>query len=179
MDSFYFEEELKSIGLKSLGKNVKLSRKASIYSPEKIILGNNVRIDDFCILSGNIIIGNYVHIAAGCMLFGGEKGIVFEDYSGLSSRISVYAETDDYSGDYLTNPMLPAGSRNIIEGKVVIKKHAIVGTGCTILPNVVIGEGSAVGSMSLVNKTLDPWGIYAGIPCRRIKDRSKGLLKYV
>ncbi len=51
MDSFYSRDELKKIGLKKYGENVFLSKKASIYNPEKIEIGNNVRIDDFCILS--------------------------------------------------------------------------------------------------------------------------------
>ena len=51
MNSFYSKEELKEIGFKKYGENVLISRKTSIYNPEKIIIGNNVRIDDFCILS--------------------------------------------------------------------------------------------------------------------------------
>lgn len=177
MDSYYTREELQAIGFRSLGKNVMISRKTSIYSPEKIVIGNNVRIDDFCIVSGNITIGSFVHIAAACLLFGGNDGIVFEDYSGISSRSTVYAESDDYSGNCLTNPTLPMEYRHIVGGGVIVKKHAIIGSGCTILPNVVIGEGVAVGSMSLVNKSLDAWGIYAGIPCCRIKERDKTLLQ--
>lgn len=50
MTSFYSEEELRSIGLKSYGKNVLISRFARIYGAESISIGNNVRIDDFCIL---------------------------------------------------------------------------------------------------------------------------------
>ena len=113
------------------------------------------------------------------MLFGGNDGIVFEDYTGLSSRSAVYAESDDYSGQYFTNPMLPEEYRHIIGGGVVVKKHAIIGSGCTILPNVIIGEGAAVGSMSLIIKSLDAWGIYAGIPAKWIKARSKELLGFV
>ena len=179
MTSYYTEKELQSIGFKSVGKNVKLSRKVSIYSPQNISIGDNVRIDDFCILSGHIEFGNYIHIAASCLLFGGNDGIVFEDYTGLSSRSAVYAESDDYSGQYFTNPTLPDECRHIIGGGVVVKKHAIIGSGCTILPNVVIGEGVAVGSMSLINKSLEAWGIYAGIPAKWIKDRSRDLLRFV
>ncbi len=177
MTSFYTEEELQSIGFKSIGENVLLSKKTSIYAPERISIGNNVRIDDFCIISGNITFGNYIHIAASCLLFGGTDGIVFEDYTGLSSRSAIYAESDDYSGDYFTNPTLPIEYRNILGGGVVIKKHAIIGSGCTILPNVVIGEGTAVGSMSLVSKSLEPWGTCVGIPCKRIKERKRGTLE--
>ena len=176
MDSFYSEDELKALGFKSIGRNVKLSRKASVYSPEKISLGHDVRIDDFCVLSGHIEISNYVHIAASCLLFGGNDGIVFEDFTGLSSRSAVYAESDDYSGAYFTNPTLPAKYRHIIGGGVVVKKHAIIGSGCTILPNVVIGEGCSIGAMSLINKSLDGWKIYVGIPCHYVKDRSNDLL---
>lgn len=176
MNSFYSEEELKEIGFKSIGWGVLISRKASIYSPQNITIGSNVRIDDFCILSGNIEIGNYIHISAGVMLFGGEYGIVLEDFVSISSRCVVYAASDDYSGEALTNPTIPDEFRNVTGGTVIFKKHSLVGSGCTVLPNVKVEEGTSIGSMSLVNKSLDEWGIYVGIPCRRVKDRSKRLL---
>lgn len=175
--SFYSEEELKEIGLKSYGKNVLISRNATIYGADKIKIGDNVRIDDFCILSGNITLGSYIHIAAYCGLFGGEAGIIMEDFTTLSSRCAVYGVSDDYSGAALTNPMLPDKFRNVMDGAVTIKKHSIIGTGSSILPNVTIGEGCSVGSMSLVNKSIDAWGIYVGIPCKRIKERKKDLLE--
>ena len=176
MVSYFSREELKDKGLKLGGDNVLISRKASIYGAENMFIGNNVRIDDFCILSGNITIGNYVHIAAGVYLFGGSSGIVLKDYTGISSRSSIYAESDDYSGAAMTNPMVPDKFRKIYGGQVTLEKHALIGTGCTILPDIIIGEGSSVGSMSLVIKSLAPWGMYIGIPCRRIKERSKALL---
>lgn len=74
MNSFYSQEELKKIGFLSVGKNVLISKKASIYNPGVISVGNNVRIDDFCILSGKVTIGSYSHIAAYTALYGGEVG---------------------------------------------------------------------------------------------------------
>jgi galactoside O-acetyltransferase len=64
MADFYTVEELKELGLKSCGHNVLLSKKASLYGINKIEIGNNVRIDDFCILSGSIKLGTNIHIAA-------------------------------------------------------------------------------------------------------------------
>jgi len=174
--SFYSEEELQTIGFKKLGKNVRISRKTSIYGAEQIEIGDNVRIDDFCILSGRIKIGNYVHIASGCYLFAGEAGITLEDFSGLSSRVTIYAVTDDYSGEVLTNPTIPMEYRRVIEKPVLIMKHAIIGTGATILPGVTIGLGAAVGAMSLVTKDVLDWAIVAGIPAKFIKERKKDLL---
>lgn len=177
--SFYSEEELSKLGLRCYGKNVMISRKSSLYSPGKISIGDNVRIDDFCILSGNIRLGNCIHIAAYCALFGGAEGIEFRDYSGLSARGVVYAESDDYCGDYITNPTVPKEMRHVISGKVVFCEYSIVGAGCIVLPGCILNEGVAVGAMSLVNKSLDEWGIYAGVPAKRLKDRKKGLLKFV
>jgi galactoside O-acetyltransferase len=39
-----------------------------------------------------------------------------------------------------------------------------------------IGEGCSIGAMTFVQKELLPWGMYIGIPCRRLKERKKGLL---
>lgn len=176
MDSFYTIEELQSMGFRYVGKDVKLSRKTSVYGAANISIGDYSRIDDFVILSGNISIGHNVHIAAYCALFGGRAGIEIEDFSGLSSRCVIYAESDDYSGNALTNPTVSEKYRKVYGGKVQIKKHAILGTGVSVLPAVVVGEGSSIGSMSLVNKSVDEWGIYVGIPCRRIRERKKNLL---
>ena len=45
--SFYSAEELQTLGLASFGEDVRISRKASIYNPGRISIGNHVRIDDF------------------------------------------------------------------------------------------------------------------------------------
>jgi len=177
MNSFYSEKELNEIGFKWIGKNVLISRKTSIYGAGNISIGNNVRIDDFCILSGKITAGDYIHIAAYCALFGGEKGIILEDFVGLSSRVTVYAASDDYSGNALTNPMIPDKYRGIDSREVVIKKHALVGTDSTILPGIVIGEGSSFGAKTLINHDSEPWSINIGIPFKKVKNRSKKILE--
>ena len=174
--SFYTQEELQEIGFAHIGHNVQISRKASIYGTKNIWIGNHVRIDDFCVLSGKITLGNYIHIAVASVLFGGTAGIVFEDYTCISSRCGVYATTDDYSGDYMTNPTVPSEYTNVVDKPVVIKKHAIVGTGSTILPGVTIEEGCSLGAMTLARKDTKPWGIYVGCKCERVKERSMKLL---
>lgn len=178
MNSFYDKEELRYLGLKSLGNNVLISRKVSIYGADKIEIGNNVRIDDFCILSGKIRLGSNIHISAYCALYG-SKEIVMEDYTGLSARCTVYSAVDDFSGDFLIGPMIHESKTNVTGGKVLIQKHSQIGAGCTIMPDLTISEGVSVGAMSFVNKSLDSWGIYAGIPAKKIKDRTKKLLDLI
>ena len=175
--SFYNYNELSEFGFGSLGSNVLISRKASIYTPHNIAIGDNVRVDDFCILSGNVQMGSFIHISAYTAIFGGETGVYLDDYTTISSRCAIYAESDDYTGEYMTNPMLPDAFRGVIKGKVHISKHGIIGTGCTVLPGVTVGEGCSVGAMSLVNKSLFPWGVYVGIPCRLLRERKRELLQ--
>ena len=176
--SMLSSEEINKIGFHRVGENVQLSDKASFYGVEKISIDNNVRIDDFCVIAagaGGIEIGNYVHIAVGVTLIGAGK-IKLGDFSGLSSRVAVYSSGDDYSGRTLTNPTVPDKYKNVHIADVVIGKHVIVGSGSVILPGVILEEGVAIGALSLVSKSCHRFGIYAGNPLRRIKERSQELL---
>ena len=174
MNSFYTVDELKKLGFKSVGKEVFISRKASIYAAEKISIGNHVRIDDFCILSGNIEIGNYVHIGAYVALYG-KEGIKINDFCGCSARCTIYSATDDFSGEYMVSPMVPEEYTNVTGGKVTLEKFVQLGANTVVMPNLTIGEGTSIGAMSFVNKSLEEWGMYVGIPCKRIKDRKKNI----
>lgn len=176
--SFYTEEELSKIGLKSYGKDVKISRFVRIYSPEQITIGDNVRIDDFCILSGNIVLGSNIHISPYVALYGA-NGIELQDYTGISARCTVYSAMDDFSGDYLVGPIHDNKLTNVTGGKVLIKRFSHIGAHCLVFPNLTIEEGCVIGACSLVNKSLDSWGVYWGTPAIRHKERSKKLLQLI
>jgi galactoside O-acetyltransferase len=176
VNSFCSRTELAALGLKRFGENVLISRKASLYGTENITLGDNVRIDDFCILSGRIEIGSYVHIAAFCALYGA-KGIVMKDFSGLSAKVVIYSASDDFSGEHLVGAMVPAEYTQVTGGTVAIEKYVQVGAGSIILPNVTLEEGAAVGAMSLVTHSLRSWSINFGIPARFQKERKRNLVE--
>lgn len=178
MDTFYSQEELSQLGIKKYGKNVLIGRHAILYHPERLTIGHDVRIDDFTILSGNITLHNYIHISHFCGLYGGQAGIEMFDFSGLSSKVTIYGESDDYSGNSLTNPMIPCQYKPYeVSAKVKIEKHSIIGAGSIILPGTVIAEGSSIGSMSLCVKSTLPWTINVGIPAKLLKKRERSILK--
>jgi galactoside O-acetyltransferase len=180
-DGFYESEELRSFGFKSIGADVFISKKCTILGLGNISIGSFVRIDDFCILNaadkGFIQLGSYIHIGSHSCLFAND-GIVMDDFSGLSQGVRVYSRSGDYSGKYLTNPTVPAKYTMVTCGTVKLRKHVVIGNGSVIMPSVVIGEGSSVGALSLVNKPLEAWGVYAGVPVRKLKERSKELLRW-
>lgn len=166
--------ELLKIGVKIEGAGARVSDKASIYNAGRIRIGANSRVDDFCVLSagsGGIKLGSYVHLGVGCILLG-DGEIVFEDFSSMSAGGKIYSASDDFSGEVLTNPTVPLEYRKVTSRPVRVGSHVIIGAGSIILPGVTLGPGSAVGAMSLVTGDVAPGIIVAGIPARRVGERS-------
>lgn len=173
--AYLSESQLAEMGFRSVGKGVRLSDKACIYGAERIEIGDYSRIDDFSLISAGekgIRIGSQVHIACYVSMIGSEL-IDLEDFVGVSARTCVYSSTDDYSGEYLTNPTIPDQFKNVINGPVIFEKHSLIGAGCVILPGVRFGVGCSVGAMSLVTRDCEPYGIYVGVPAKLMKARSR------
>ncbi|AVU76303.1 MULTISPECIES: acyltransferase [Pseudomonas] len=175
--AFMTDTQLRDMGFKSIGKNVKISDKAAIYNCDKISIGDNTRIDDFCVISGKVTLGRNVHVAIFSNIAGGEQGVTMDDFSGLAYGCQVFSQSDDYSGKALTNPTVPATYKKEVKSAIYIGRHVIIGTSSIVLPGVHLAEGCSVGAMSMVTKSTTPWGIYFGIPAKRLKNRSKDLLE--
>ena len=177
--AFLTEEQIKAMGFRHVGENCLLSDKASYYNCNNIKIGNNVRIDDFCVLSagmGGIEIGSHIHIAVYSSLIGAGK-IILDDFCNISSKVAIYSSNDDYSGQFMTNPTVPCQYTNVTSSDVVIGKHVIVGSGSVILPGVILEIGVAVGALSLVNKNCTEFGIYTGTPAKKNKERKRDILE--
>lgn len=177
---YFTDDELVEFGFKRVGADVRIAKNCTIIGLENIEIGDHVRIDGYCTIvaadGGHLRIGSYIHIGGYCALFAG-AGIVMADFSGLSQGVRVYSRSDDYSGNHLTNPTVPSTYTGVTEGEVVVERHVIVGSGTVILPKITIGEGAAVGALSLVTQSLDGWAIYSGSPAKRLKSRSTRVLE--
>lgn len=171
--AFLTDDELNKLGFDSLGSNVLISNKASIYNPSNISIGSNVRIDDFCVLSsgvGGIYIGSNIHIAVFSSIIGAGS-VTLSDFCNISSRVSIYSSNDDYSGASMTNPTIPDKYKKVSVADVYIGRHVIIGSGSIVLPGITIGHGAAVGALSLVNKDCEENKIYSGVPAQYLKER--------
>ena len=166
----YSDTEFK---FKKLGKNVYIGKNVYFRYPELSVIGDNVIIDEFCFFSVPVHLGSYIHIAPHCSVIGGADGqFIMEDFSSCSAGGRIVCSSDDYLGSGIINPTIPKEFRaDVTIGKVILKKHSCLGTACVVHPNVVIGEGAVTGSMTLITKSLEPWGVYVGIPAKRVKDR--------
>lgn len=176
--SFYSEEELHRLGFRNLGRHVQISRYARFYGADKMELGDYVRIDDFCILSGQIRLGAYVHVSAYVALYG-SMGIEFEAHTGISAHSTVYSAMDDFSGEYLIGPVHPSEMTHVQGGRVTVRRYSQIGAHSLIFPNLTIGEGVVVGACSMVRNSLPDWKICFGVPAKVQKERGKGLLERI
>jgi galactoside O-acetyltransferase len=170
-------DALRAAGVRHVGRGVRVHERASLYGLENISLGDFVRIDDFSVIvaTGPVILGRYVSIPNFCFL-GGRHGIELRDFVTLAPGVKIFSASDDYSGERLTGPVVPRELTGGTSGPVVLQKHVLVGAGSVILPACTIGEGSSVGALSLVRTDLPPWGVYAGVPVLRLRERRQDLL---
>ena len=174
--AFLSQEKLESMGFKYIGRNVRISDKAAIYNADQIEIGDHSRIDDFCVVSGKVKIGRNVHIAVFCNIAGGTEGITFDDFAGIAYRCDIFSQSDDYTGRTLTNPTVPGDYKREAKKAIHIGRHCIIGTGSMVFPGVKLADGCSVGAMSMVTKTTEPWGVYFGVPAKRLKERKRDLL---
>lgn len=177
---YYKTEELKNFGFLSIGYDVQIAKTCNIVGIENISIGNNVRIDAFTTIVSSkkekIIIGSNIHIGAYCYL-SGNYGIEIYDFSNISQSVKLYTNSDDFSGNSLTGSCIPDKYKKISFGKIILKKHVIIGSGSIVMPSVILEEGVAIGALSFVNKSLKEWRIYIGCPVKLLKERSKKIIE--
>ncbi len=166
--------QVRQLGFASVGTDVAISDRCSIYGAAAISIGNHVRIDDFVILTARepVTIGSWVHIAAFVFLSGG-FGIAVDDFANVSPRATLLSGSDDFSGNWLPGPLVPDELRHVQGGRIHLEPYSMVGAHSIVLPGVTLHEGAVVGALSLVKCSLNEWGIYGGVPARLLRPRER------
>ena len=159
-----------------VGENVLISTRAVFYETEKMHIGDNSRIDDFCLITGRVTLGRNVHLTAYTHVAGGRPGVTFGDFATCAYACHILTQSDDYSGSTMTNSTVPRQFKSETLRAVRIGRHAILGTGTIVLPGCDVGDGVSTGAGTVVTNPLDDWTIYVGQPARAIGPRSRSLL---
>jgi acetyltransferase-like isoleucine patch superfamily enzyme len=166
---FFPQNELKNMGFKFLGKNLKISKNVTIIGKKNISIGDNSRIDDYTIISaleGFLDIGSNVHIG-GQSYLGCAAGITLHNNINISQGVRIYSKINDYLNFDKSN------ADKVILSPIEIENNVIVGSGSVIIGKSKLSEGCVVGALSFVKENLDPWTVYAGNPLKFIKKRNK------
>lgn len=159
--------------LKFCGEGVVLYPLCKMIRPERAEIDNYSRILDFTFIDAgkSLKIGKHSMITWQVVIEGGANTYIGDRvFVGPGSKIltSTYKIHGFYAAEFV-----PDECHEIEYGDIVIKDDAYIGANCSILPGVTIGEGTVVGANSLVNRDLEPWGIYVGSPAKRIGNRRK------
>jgi acetyltransferase-like isoleucine patch superfamily enzyme len=137
-----------------IGNNVSIHRNTIIECTgvirelgEGLQIGNNVGIAQNCFIQvrGNVSIGSNVMFGPGVSIFSENHG---------------FEKTD-----------VPMIEQPTVRKGVVIEDDVWLGTRCVILDGVTIGKGSIVAAGAIVNASVPPYSIVAGVPAKVIKSR--------
>lgn len=118
----------------------------------------------------NLHAGNCV-IMNNCVL-DARSGIVIEDDVVFGTGVHIWTEQHD-----LNSPTFAVTDDN--RGPVIIHDHAWICSDSTILPGITVGAGAVLASKACAVRDLEPYGVYAGIPAKKIKERSKDLVYHL
>ncbi|WP_334118234.1 acyltransferase [Limnobacter sp.] len=160
--------------LRRIGSNVIIGKTVRIRYPELVEIGDNVIIDDFTYISTALTIDNNVHIAAGCKLIGGRNSTVtIGEFSTLAPNVVLAAGSDDYIAG-IASPLVPLEYKGAVQiGTIRLGRHCIIGANSTVLPDITLHDGAAIGAQSLVKSDVPNWELHAGVPARYLKARNR------
>jgi acetyltransferase-like isoleucine patch superfamily enzyme len=172
------KEELNALGLRHVGDNVFIDRTVRIFFPHKIVIESNTRIDCQSVIScsGDVHIGPYSHFSIGTKIMGGGN-FRSAAYVGVSSNVTFMTSSENYAGDAMGTCMVPQEFRKNVSGSISLEEHVVCGPNSVILPNVTLGQGAAVGALSLISHSIPPFVIVSGNPARKVGIRKYDILE--
>lgn len=123
------------------------------------------------IMSHTAKVGRRVHIAPRAFISGGGD-FEIEDYACIATNSNIITSTEVLKdGARCSGPMVSASQRNVLRGKVLIKKDAFIGANVTILPDVIVEQGSVAAAGITLSKSTEAWGIYLGAKIQKLAIR--------
>jgi acetyltransferase-like isoleucine patch superfamily enzyme len=143
-----------------LGKNVQLSKFINLYGCE---VGDETKIGAFVEIQKNATVGKRCKISSHTFIC---EGVTIEDNVFVGHGVT-------FINDSYPRATTPGGEikkeKDWVVETTLVKKGVSIGSGATILSNVVIGENAIVGAGSMVTKDVPPGAIVAGNPAQFLR----------
>lgn len=157
------------------GNNVYIGRNVIFTNPKKVILGDNVRIDPFCLITTELEVGSYAQICSHAVLGGGaQHKITLGKWNFIGYGSKLFCASEDYSGEY--GPVNEFwGNNKIFRGNITFKDYSGIASDVVVLPEVTFPEGCTIGASSFVysKSELLEWSVFLGNPLKFHKNRNK------
>ena len=143
-----------------LGENVTLAKFINLYGCS---IGDHTKIGTFVEVQKNSVIGRNCKIQSHTFIC---EGVTIEDDVFVGHGVTFV--NDKYPRATNGKGALQ-GERDWKVAPTIVKQGASIGSGATILCDVTIGEGSIIGSGSVVTRSVPPHTIVAGNPAKIIR----------
>lgn len=143
-----------------LGRDVKLSKFINLYGCE---IGDGTKIGAFVEIQKNAVVGKRCKISSHTFVC---EGVTIEDNVFIGHSVTFI--NDSYPRATTADGGLQTEADWKVE-RTLVKRGASIGSGCTILPNISIGENAIVGAGSVVTKDVPANCIVAGNPARVLR----------
>ena len=145
-----------------LGRDVKLGKFINLYG---CAIGDETKLGAFVEIQKNATIGRRCKISSHTFIC---EGVNIEDEVFIGHGVTF---TNDMYPRATTGGALQTASDWKVE-PTLVKKGASIGSGATILCNLVIGERAIVGAGAVVTRNVPPGAIVAGNPARVLRSIS-------
>lgn len=142
-----------------------------VLRPDLVDIGYGSRVDSFCKIEGDVVVGKYVHVASFCHVRIGGGHVLLGDYSAVASGARILSGSNIVDGQFSGSAVAPPEMQAAKRAVTTIGPRAFLGAGCTVMPGVTVGEGAVVGACSLVTRDVPPMAIVTGVPARYIRNR--------
>lgn len=171
MNSVQYDKSL----LKACGENTRISASVEIRRPHLVSVGKHTAVDSGFYLTTAAEIGDYIHIGPYVTIIGGATGmLVMEHFASIATGSRIICGSDEHKGYGMPGPTIPKPYQDkLIIEPVIFRRFANVTTNVVIVPGVTLAEGTVVGACSLVMKDTEPWGIYFGVPAKKVGERPR------
>jgi acetyltransferase-like isoleucine patch superfamily enzyme len=143
-----------------LGEGVRLSKFINLYGCQ---IGENTKIGAFVEIQKNAIVGKNCKVSSHSFIC---EGVTIEDNVFIGHSVTFI--NDSYPRATAPDGQLQTEQDWKVE-KTVVKRGASIGSGSTVLSNVVIGENAIVGAGSVVTREVAPNTIVAGNPAKVLR----------
>ncbi|MES1256053.1 MAG: acyltransferase [Acidobacteriota bacterium] len=179
--------------LGSCGRNVVFGQNVVLRHPHKIHIGDNVVIDDNCLLDAKGDANRGIHIASGVFIGrntilsckngdidlaeGANLGFNCEVFSasrvtiGRSVLMAAYAYVIGGDHDF-SDPSTPVLAQARTSRGVSIGDGAWIGAGAKVLDGVTIGAHAVVGAGAVVRDDVGDYAVAVGVPARMVATRA-------
>jgi UDP-2-acetamido-3-amino-2,3-dideoxy-glucuronate N-acetyltransferase len=134
------------------GKNVKFGKNVTVWN--YVVIGDNTEIGDGTVIGSFCDIGKKVVIGKDCII---QAHVTISNECTLGDRVFIAPNTSLLNDKYPKSATLTP---------VIVKNHAIIGGGVTILPGVTVEEDSVVGGGSVVTRDVPAKTVVMGVPAK-------------